>query len=118
MDSTNKEAIAQYYDPLEEKLQEHDLMYSAEIIYNMNESGISLDPQLPNIIAKRSQNKVRYHSSCKKEQIMVLGFVNTIGQAIPLMEIFHGKYQNLQWTTSEVPSTYCGMSSKGCQKLL
>ena len=79
----------------------------------MDKSGIPLDPRPPNIMAKRGQKKVCYCSSGKKEQITVLGCVNAIGQAIPPMVIFEGKYLNLQWTTGEVPGTYYGMSNKG-----
>ena len=57
--------------------------------------------------------KVRYRVSGKKEQITVLGCVNAIGQSIPPMVIFEGKYLNYQWTIGEVPGTYYGMSSKG-----
>ena len=77
----------------------------------MDESGIPLDPRLPNVITKRGQKKVRYRVSGKKEQI--LGCANAIGQALPPMVIFDGKYLNYQWTTDEVPSTYYGMSVKG-----
>ena len=41
-----------------------------------------------------------------------MGCVNAIGQAIPPMVIFEGKYLNLQWTTGEVPGTRYGMSNK------
>ena len=73
MDSTNKEAITQYYNLLEDTLQEYDLMNSPVQIYNMNESGMPLDPRPPNVIAERGQKKVRYCVSGKKEQITILG---------------------------------------------
>ena len=59
--------------------------------------------------------KVRYRVSGKKEQITstVLRCVNAIGQSIPPIIIFEGKYFNHQWTTGEVPGTYYGMSDKG-----
>ena len=47
------------------------------------------------------------------DQITVLGCVNAIGQSIPPMVIFEGKYLNHQWTEGEVPGTYYGMSGKG-----
>ena len=43
----------------------------------------------------------------------VLGCANAVGQAIPPMVIFDGKYLNYQWTLGEVPGTYYGMSGKG-----
>ena len=113
MDSTNKEAIEKYYNLLEETLKEHNLMNTPAQIYNMDESGMPLDPRPPNVIAKRGQKKVRYRVSGKKDQITVLGCVNAVGQFIPPMVIFEGKYLNHQWTEGEVPGTYYGMSGKG-----
>ena len=113
MDSTNKEAIKQYYDLLEDTLQEHHLSNNAAQIYNMDESGMPLDHRPPNVIARRGQKKVRYRVAGKKEQITVIGCVNAIGQSIPPMVIFEGKYLNHQWTAGEVPGTFYGMSDKG-----
>lgn len=56
---------------------------------------------------------MRYRVSGKKEQITVLGCANAIGQSIPPMVIFEGKYLNHEWTKGEVPGTYYGMSGKG-----
>ena len=79
MDSTNKNTIEAYYNLLEETLQEHNLSDHPGQIYNMDESGIPLDPHPPNVIAKRGQKKVRYRESGKKEQITILGCANAIG---------------------------------------
>ncbi len=92
MDSTSKEAIDGYYDLLEKTLKQDKLSTLPAQIYNMDESGMPLDPRPPNIIAKQGQKKVRYRVSGKKEQITVLGCANAIGQAIPPMIIFDGKY--------------------------
>ena len=90
MDSTNRKAITQYYNLLEDTLQECDLMNNPAQLYNMDESGIPLDPRPPNVITKHGQKKVRYRVSGKKEQITILGSVNAIRHAIPPMAIFEG----------------------------
>lgn len=113
MDSVNKESIQHYYDLLESTLKEHNLQDSPGQIYNMDETGIPLDPRAPNIIVKRGQKKVRYRQSGKKEQISVIGCGNAAGQSIPPMVIFEGKYLNYEWTIGEVPGTTYGMSDKG-----
>ncbi len=82
-------------------------------MYNIDESGIPLDPRPLNIVAKSGQKKVRYRVSGKKEQITGIVCVNAIGNSIPPMIIFDGKYLNLLWTRNEVPGTYYRMSSKG-----
>ena len=43
----------------------------------------------------------------------VICFGNAVGQSIPPMVIFEGKYLNLQRTEGEVPGMYYGMSNKG-----
>ena len=96
MDSTNRKAIKQYYNLLEETLQQNGLMNSPAQIYNMDESGMPLDPHPPNVVAQKGQKKVRYRVSGKKEQITVLGCVNAIGQSLPPMVIFEGKHLNHQ----------------------
>ena len=83
MDSTNKKTICAYYNLLEEMLQKNDLSHSPAQIYNMDETGMPLDPRPPNAVAKRGQKKVRHSVSGKKEQITVLGCANAIGQVIP-----------------------------------
>jgi len=58
----------------------HNFPYVRQIpqIYNMDETGIPLDPRPPNIWTK----KVNYRRSGKKEQITVIGCSNAIGQSI------------------------------------
>ena len=57
MDSVNKESIQHYYDLLETTLKEHNLQDYPGQIYNMDETGIPLDPRPPNIIVKRGQKR-------------------------------------------------------------
>ena len=74
----------------------------------MDETGMPLDPRPPNIVAKSVQKKVNYKQSGKKEQIAVIGCGNAIGQSIPPMVIFEGKYLNYEWTIGEVRAgQYC-----------
>ncbi len=74
---------------------------------NMDESGIPLDPRPPNVIAKCGQKKVRYRVSGKKEQIIVIWCINAIGQSLPSMIIFEGKYLNYLWTERLELRTAC-----------
>ena len=106
IDSTNKNTVETYYNLLEETLQEHNLSDHPGQIYIKDESGIPLDPRPPNVIAKKGQKKVGYRVSGEKEQITILGCANAIGQALPPMVIFDGKYLNYQWTADQVPGTY------------
>ena len=113
MNSVNKESISYYFDLLESTLTENSLIDSPGQIYNMDETGMPLDPRPPNIIAKSGQKKVNYRQSEKKEQITVIGCGNAAGQSIPPMVIFEGKYLDHKWTVGEIPGTLYGMSGKG-----
>lgn len=110
MDCTNSAALENYFNLLEKYLEK---VGSPAQIYNMDESGVPLDPRPPNIVTKRGQKRVRYRVSGKKEQIAVIGCVKAIGNSIPPMIIFEGKYLNHLWTHHEIPGTYYNMSGKG-----
>jgi hypothetical protein len=45
---------------LEEVLDTHGLKEHPERIYNMDESGVPLDPKPPKVIAARGERKIRY----------------------------------------------------------
>ena len=109
----NKQSIQNYYDLLEATLKENNLTDCPGQIYNMDETGMPLDPRAPNVVAKAGQKKIRYRQSGKKEQITIIGCGNAVGQSIPPMVIFEGKYLNHEWTIGEIPGTLYGMSGKG-----
>ena len=52
MDSINKKNICAYYNLLEETLQKNNLSECPAQIYNMDETGMPLDPRPPNVVAK------------------------------------------------------------------
>ena len=53
--AVNQETMDRYYSLLEDILTEHNLLDNPAQIYNMDESGMPLNPRPPNIIAKRGQ---------------------------------------------------------------
>ena len=113
MNAINQETLDNYYDLLEDILTENNLLDNPAQIYNMDESGMPLNPRPPNIVAKRGQKKVRYRVSGNKQQITILACGNAVGQALPPMVIFEGKNLNHAWTVGEIPGTLYGMSGKG-----
>ena len=52
MDAINSETLNHYFDLLEIVLKDNGLMHSPSQIYNVDESGMPLDPKAPNIIAE------------------------------------------------------------------
>ena len=113
MDAINEEIMKQYFDLLEDTLKEHDLLNHPAQIYNIDETGVPLDPKAPNIVTQRGTKKVRYQSSRRKGQITVVACANAAGQTIPPMVIYDAKKLNHAWTANEVPGTRYGLSDKG-----
>ena len=79
MDAINSETVNHYFDLLESTLEDNGLIYSPSQIYNVDESGIPLDPKAPNIIAQTGTKKVRYRCTGKKEQITIVACGNAAG---------------------------------------
>ena len=113
MNAMTKENLSHYFDLLKECMEENNLTDHPERVYNMDESGIPLDPKPPRIVSLKGQKKVRYRSSGNKSQITVLGCCSATGQAIPPFVIFDAKQLNPFWTKGEVPGTRYGLSKKG-----
>lgn len=113
MNAMNEENLKNYFDLLNDVLEENDLKAHPEQIYNMDETGLPLNPRPPKVIAVRGQKKVRYQCSGSKSQITVLGCCSGTGQVIPPFVIFDAKNLNALWTRGEVPGTRYGLSDSG-----
>ena len=63
MDAVNADNIRGYYALLREVYDEFDFENHPERVYNMDETGVPLDPRPPKVTAAKGQKKVRYCSS-------------------------------------------------------
>ena len=113
MNAMNKENLKSYFDLLETVLHDNNLKVHPEQVYNMDETGIPLNPRPPKVVALRGQKKVRYQCSGSKNQITVLGCCSGTGQVIPPFVIFDAKHLNHLWTRGEVSGTRYGVSDSG-----
>lgn len=113
MDAMNKDNLKNYFNLLKHVIEENGLQNHPECVYNMDESGLPLDPKPPKVIAVKGQRKVRYRNAGSKSQITVLGCCSATGQALPPFIIFQGKQLNYQWTRGEIPGTRYGVSESG-----
>ena len=113
MDSINPKAMSQYFDLLNEVLEGYGLKTEPERIYNVDETGMSLDHCPPKIVTQRGHKKVRYRTARNKSQITVIRCVSATGHAITPFVIWDAKSMNKEWTVGEVPGTTYGLSSKG-----
>ena len=66
MDAINEETISHYFTLLQDVMQKNGKTNSPGQIYNVNESGVPLDPKAPNVVAKTGAKKVRYCSTGRK----------------------------------------------------
>lgn len=113
MDAINEENMQKYFDLLEEVYDEMDFRNHPERIYNMDETGMPLDPRPPKIVAPKGQKKVRYRCSGQKSQITIIGCGSATGHAIPPFIIFAAKQLNHLWMKDEVPGSRFAVSDNG-----
>ena len=113
MDAVNEETLAEYFDLLEDTLKQNDLQNSPSQIYNVDETGIPLDPKAPKILVPKGIKKPRYQSPGRKGQITVVACGNAAGNVLPPLIIFDTKKVQPAWTKDEVPGSMYGTSDKG-----
>ena len=105
--------IQQYYDVLEKTLSDNDLMGRACQIYNLDETGMCLDPNPPKVVTLKGTKHATSITTGNKTQITVIACCSAGGRALPPMVIFDRKNLKPEWTLGEVPGTVYGLSSKG-----
>ena len=113
MDAVNEDTMKQYFDLLEDVLTEHNLKDLPSQIYNIDESGMPLDPKALNVVTKPGVKKVRSRSTGHKGQITIVACGSAVGQIIPPMVIFDAKKLCHAWTANEVTGTSYGLSDSG-----
>ena len=113
MNAMNEENLKNYFDLLDTVLEENNLKIHPEQIYNMDKTGLPLNPRPPKVVALRGQKRVRYQCSGSKDQITVLRCCSETGQMIPPFVIFDTKQLNHLWTRGEVAGTRYGVSDSG-----
>jgi len=66
MEAVNASNIASYFELLKSVFDEFDFANHTECLYNMEETGIPLEPRPPKVIAKKGIKKIRYRTSGQK----------------------------------------------------
>ena len=113
MDAMNANTLKHYYDLLEDTLKEHNLFNSPSQLYNVDESGIPLDPKPLKVVTLQGTRKTRYQSPGRKGQINTVACGNAARQVIPPLIILDAKNVRHAWTKDEVPGAMYGASEKG-----
>ena len=113
MSAVNSENINYYFDLLEEVFEQYGFDDHPEAIYNMDETGMPLEPRPPKVVAKKGQKKVRYQTSGQKQQITIIGCGSATGHVIPPFIVFAAKQVNYLWTRNEVSGSRFAVSDNG-----
>ena len=83
------------------------------LIFNMDETGMPLDPKPPKIVTWKGHKNPSQVSGGVKTQITIVGCVSAGGQCLPPMVIWDRKNLPPELAVGEVPGTIYGLSSKG-----
>ena len=82
MDAINAENIHAYLDLLRSVYDEFEFHDHPEQIYDMDETGVPLEPRPPKIVVAKRQKKIRCCTSGQKSQITVIGCGSATGQIL------------------------------------
>ena len=105
--------IAKYFDLLEQTLVDNGLGDKPSQIFNLDKTGMSLDPSAPRVVAGRGTKNPSALASGNKAQITVLACCSASGYALPPFVIFDRLSLKPELTAGEVPGTVYGLSRKG-----
>jgi len=95
-----------YFDMLKEVYDKGNFWNRPEAIYNMDESGMPLEPRPLKVVAKKGQKKVRYQTSGQKQHIALIGFGSATEQSVLASACdFCYKKLNHMWCRNEVSGT-------------
>ena len=89
--ASSPEIIHRYYDLLEQTLLDNNLFNSPSQIFDMDETGLPLEPDLPLVVVVKGQKHVVCVTTGNKAQITTAAACNAAGYAIPPMVIFDRK---------------------------
>ena len=111
--ASDRDIIDNYFDELESTLEANELLDKPCQIFNVDETGMPLDPKPLKIVTWKGHKNPSQVSSGVKSQITVVGCVSAGGQCLPPMVIWDRKNLPPELAMEEVPGTVYGLSSKG-----
>ena len=77
--------LLNYFDLLRQIYDEHGFESRPECVYNMDKTGVPLEPRPPRIVARKGHKKIRYRTSGQKAQITIIRCGNATGQYCPFL---------------------------------
>lgn len=89
--SCTSEVLSRWYSDFDQFLQTHNLKDRPSLIWNADETGVSLCPKTGKVVALKSSRHVYTITGNSKEQITTLCAANAAGDVVPPMHIFPGE---------------------------
>ena len=114
--ASTKECIDNYFDVLEQVLDDYDLRDQPSLIFNMDESGFPLDPKPLKTIHQRGEKNPVSITSGSKSQVTVVACVSASGQTIPPLINWKRRTMSPEMAVGEIPGTQYGFSDSGWMK--
>lgn len=111
--ASSPQIISSYFDLLEQTLTDNDLLDSPSQVYNMDETGVPLDPLPPKIVTVRGVKHPIKTTTGNKAQITCVSSCSASGHVLPPMIIFDRLTLRPDLTYGEVPGTMYGLSKNG-----
>lgn len=93
----NPFTVFEYFDLLERVTKDLELTSKPGKIYNLDETSFSNDPSKSKVIGKVGFRSTRTTSSPGRDNTTVLLAANALGEKIPPLIIFQGKYMWSEW---------------------
>ena len=113
MQSSTPRIINNYFDLLYDTLSSNNLLEKPCLIFNVDETGMPLDPPALKVVAPRGVKHSQVVSSGDKSQITVVGCCSAAGFAMPPMVVFDRMKLRPEHTEGQVEGTTYGLSKSG-----
>ena len=111
--ATDPEMLHRYYDTLEQCLKDNDIFNQPGVIFNCDETGLSLNPSSLRVVQQVGTKNPSYITGCDKSQITVLACTCAAGYALPPMVIFDRLTWNPKLAEGEIAGCFYGLSKNG-----
>ncbi|CAH2102386.1 unnamed protein product [Euphydryas editha] len=103
---TDPFVIAEYFDLLENTLRDFNLFESPQVIWNLDETSMCLDPSRTKVVGQINKPCARTTHGTGKENITVLTGASASGKKLPPLIVFKGKFVWDQWMADLDPVDY------------
>ena len=111
--ATDPDIMNRYFDLLEETLLRYELKDKPCCIFNMDETGLPMDPKASKSVYRKGEKNPLACSSGNKSQTTVVACVSAAGYCMPPLVILNRKSVPSCYKEGEVPGTKYGLSPKG-----